>query len=174
MNINVIFPPSRINSEHSLNRVIPIAIFTPLSGLINRMVPSRKLELKLYNWPYMLPYNYMLPSGHVCSMLECSTSWSIGHHIWGYPLQCCMCFFRDPNYFATYFEPWGFLPLHSGGSTVLLSDKKKSGYTVEYWIFKTAQKGYLRRGLLRINRKCLCLALHCRHPQITGACMINM
>ncbi len=24
---------------------------------------------------------------------------------------------------------------------------KKSGYTVEYWIFKTAQKGYLWRGL---------------------------
>ncbi len=24
---------------------------------------------------------------------------------------------------------------------------KKSGYTVQYWIFRTAQKGYLRRGL---------------------------
>ncbi len=22
-----------------------------------------------------------LPNGHVCSMLECSTSWSIGHHM---------------------------------------------------------------------------------------------
>ena len=56
---------------------------------------------------------------------------------------------------------------------LLHSDKKKSGYTVEYWILRTAQKGYLHRGLSRqftvgskaltghahIKRVCKCLAL---------------
>ncbi len=50
---------------------------------------------------------------------------------YGDPLQCCMCFYRDLNYLQPILIPGGYLPLDSGGSTVLLSDKK-SGYTVEY------------------------------------------
>ncbi len=65
---------------------------------------------------------------------------------YGDPLQCCMCFYRDPNYLQPILIPWGYLPQDNSGSTVLHSDKK-SGYTVEYWIFRTTQKGYLHRGL---------------------------
>ncbi len=43
---------------------------------------------------------------------------------YGDPLQCCMCFYRDPNYLQPILNPGGYLLLHSGGSTVLLSDKK--------------------------------------------------
>ena len=45
----------------------------------------------------------------------------------GDPLQCCMCFY-----------------------CILI---KKSGYTVEYWIFRTAQKGYLHQGLKGIIKE---------------------
>ena len=40
--------------------------------------------------------------------------------IWG----CCMCFYRDPNYLQPIMGPWGYLPQHNSGSTVLHSDKK--------------------------------------------------
>ncbi len=36
------------------------------------------------------------------------------------------------NYLQPSLNPGGYLPLDSGDSTALLSDKKKSGYTVEY------------------------------------------
>ncbi len=32
--------------------------------------------------------------------------------------------YRDPNYLQPILNPGGQLPLHSGGSTLLLSDKK--------------------------------------------------
>ena len=38
-------------------------------------------------------------------------------------LWCCLCFYRDPNYLQPILNPGGYLPQHSGGSTVLLSDK---------------------------------------------------
>ena len=68
---------------------------------------------------------------------------------YGDPLQCCTCFYRDPNCLQPILSPGGYLPLEICGSTVLQSDKKKSGYTVQYWIFMTGQKGYLFRGLFR-------------------------
>ncbi len=41
-------------------------------------------------------------------MLECSTSWSIGHHI---GIHCnCMCFYRDPNYLQPILNPGSFCP----------------------------------------------------------------
>ncbi len=43
---------------------------------------------------------------------------------YGDPLQCCMCFRRDLNYLQPILNPGGYLPLGSGGSTVLLSDKQ--------------------------------------------------
>ncbi len=48
--------------------------------------------------------------------------------IWGSTAMLHVLLQRS-KLFATYFEPWRFLPLHSGGSTVLLSDKK------EIWLY---------------------------------------
>ena len=80
--------------------------------------------------PYRLYKSCAPHGGDVCSM-QGVPQW----RLWAPyvdPLQCCMFFYRDPNYLQPILSPWGYLPQDSGGSTVLHSDKKKSGYTVEY------------------------------------------
>ncbi len=76
------------------------------------------LPINSPQWPRLF-YEESVHSGHYG---ECP-QWTLWAP-YGDPLQCCMCFYRDPNYLQPILIPGGYLPLHSGGSTVLLSDKK--------------------------------------------------
>ncbi len=53
--------------------------------------------------------------GDVCSM-QGVPQWRLWAP-YGDPLQCCMCFYRDPNYLQPILGPWGFLPQDNSGST---------------------------------------------------------
>ncbi len=76
-----------------------------------------------------LQSTYAPHGGDVCSMqrdVECP-QWTLWAP-YGDPMQCCMCFYRDPNYLQPNLSPRGYLPLDFCGSTVLLSDK-------EIWLY---------------------------------------
>ena len=60
--------------------------------------------------------------GDICSM-QGVPQWRLWAP-YGDPLQCCMCFYRDPNCLQPILCPGGYLPLEICGSTVLQSDKK--------------------------------------------------
>ncbi len=85
---------------------------------------SNNCYQKLLRWSYKPQCLVITPQ---CSCLFYAEGFHSGT-IWvapyGDPLQCCMCFYRDPNYLQPILNPGGYLPLHSGGSTVLLSNKK--------------------------------------------------
>ena len=91
---------------------------------------------------------WTVPSGHFCSVKRVSTVDTIWAP-YGDPLQGCMCFYRDPNYLQPILNPGGNCHCILVAAQYCLMIKK-SGYTIEYWIFKTAQKGYLHRGLWTI------------------------
>ena len=95
--------------------------YISLQGFINYLEQQCMVQL-------MDPFHSTMVMSVLCRGVPQWILWAS----YGNPLQCCMCFYRDQNYLQPILNPGGYLPLHSGCSTVLLSDKKKSCYSVEY------------------------------------------